>query len=114
MSDFGGLTDAEVIVKVADSLSISEFKLFQVAYEDWYQHAVSEREIERHFVRYLFKQEAPSWVRHYARNKEREIESNARACPSVCDVCVVGLFLLWASLIRYVPAITRKDAEIVA
>lgn len=114
MSESGGLTDAEVITKVADSLSISEFKLFKFAYEDWYQRTITERELELHFVRYLFKQEAPSWVRHYVRNKERELESDAGACSSVTCCCVVSLTLLWASLCRFVRGVIGQDAFFVA
>ncbi len=114
MPDCGGLTDAEMITKVADTLGISEFKLFESAYVDWYKRPASERELESYFVRYLFYQEAPSWVRHYARTKERELGPNGGICGPVLWFCVVNLLLLWAILIRCSLGITGKDTFLAA
>ena len=114
MPDFGALTDAEMITKVADSLGISEFKLFESAYVDWYQRPASERELEPYFVRYLFYQEAPTWVRHYARNKERELTPKEGVYLSAPCFLVVTLLLLSAALIRCALRITGKDAVLAA
>jgi hypothetical protein len=114
MPDFGALTDAEMIAKVAGSLGISEFKLFESAYADWYKRAASEHELELYFVRYLFYQEAPSWVRHYARNKAHELRSKEEVNWSVPCLYVVNLLLLWTALLRVSLRITRKDAVLAA
>lgn len=114
MSDFGALTDAEMITKVADSLGISEFKLFESAYTDWYQRAARERELEVYFVRYLFHQQVPCWVRHYARKKERELGATEDVLLSVPYWCAVNLLLLWATRIRGSLGITGSDAVLAA
>lgn len=114
MSDFSGLTDTEMITRVADSLGISEFKLFESAYAHWYERAASERELEPYFVRYLFYQEAPSWVRHYARNKEHELEPKEGGYWSVPCFYAANLLLLWTAHIRYSRGITGKDAVLAA
>lgn len=114
MSDFDALTDVEMITKVADSLGISEFKLFESAYADWHKRNANERELELYFVRYLFYRQAPTWVRHYARNKEHELGLNEAAYRSVPAFCIVNLLLYWKALIRCALGLTGKDAVLAA
>lgn len=49
-------------------LDVSEFRLFELAYQEWFGRAASESELERAFVPYLFFGELPCWVRHYNRS----------------------------------------------
>ncbi len=45
----------------------SEYEVFRRAYLDWYEQPAPDRRLVYHFVRYLFYQETPVWVRHYVR-----------------------------------------------
>lgn len=59
--------DVHMVLAASDALQIREINLFRLAYARWYGHPPSERAIERPFMRYLFTEQAPVWVRHFAR-----------------------------------------------
>ena len=59
--------DAWRVEVAAHRLGISEFELFETAYRDWHPHEPSIRELEKHFVKYLFTGIAPVWVRGFVR-----------------------------------------------
>ncbi len=59
--------DASLVHQAAGVLRIHEFMLFMLAYRQWYGSPGEVREIERHFMLYLYRRRAPVWVRHFAR-----------------------------------------------
>ncbi len=69
--------DARRVVLAATLLRIREFDLFSLAWRRWYGAPGTERDIERHFVAYMFRREVPSWVRQYC----REVVAQAKAGP---------------------------------
>lgn len=67
--------DVVAVVAAAEALNVREFKLFRVAYAWWFGRDGSDKDVERPFMRYLFTQQAPMWVRQFARevlDRERE------------------------------------------
>ena len=59
--------DASHVAAAACYLEVGEFRLFEMAWEDWHGEMPDEKTVERHFVRYLFHQTVPIWVRHFVR-----------------------------------------------
>jgi hypothetical protein len=71
--------DAQGVIDAAWTLRISEFDLFRLAHRRWYHREAEEKALEAVFARYLFRQEAPPWVRQYYR------EVLARAAAGTLD-----------------------------
>ncbi len=63
-----GLTDTEAVISAATYLKISEFELFETAYNLWFHRNGEVHSLEQHFVQYLFEGTVPFWVRHYLRH----------------------------------------------
>lgn len=59
--------DARMVRHAAAVLQLPEFGFFHVAHRRWFGDPASDREIEPHFVGYLFGRRVPLWVRHLAR-----------------------------------------------
>ena len=59
--------DTRHVAAAACYLQVGEFRLFELAWEDWHGEKADEKAVERHFVRYLFHQTVPIWVRHFVR-----------------------------------------------
>lgn len=57
----------EDVVSSAALLQISEFRFFHLAYERWFGHVLSDRDMEHIYVPYLFDSVVPYWVRHLVR-----------------------------------------------
>ena len=60
-------SDARHVAAAACYLQVGEFRLFELAWEDWHGETPDVKSVERHFVRYLFHQTVPLWVRHFVR-----------------------------------------------
>ena len=59
--------DAETVAAAAAALSISEFRLFHLAYQDWYGEKPRLELLEEAFQHYLTKTLVPLWVRNFSR-----------------------------------------------
>jgi hypothetical protein len=59
--------DVTAVVAAAEALNVREYSLFNVAYEWWFGRSAAEKEVERPFMRYLMTEQAPVWVRRFAR-----------------------------------------------
>lgn len=57
--------DVWSVLKVASVLSIGEFRVFEIAYEQWFGGKGDEKTIETYFIPYMFKDVVPVWVRHF-------------------------------------------------
>ncbi len=55
------------VLSSASLLSIGEFRVFEIAYEQWYGEAGDEKHIEKHFTSYMFNDIVPVWVRHFCK-----------------------------------------------
>lgn len=59
--------DIEEVLDVAAHLDIKEFEVFHLAYSWWHGHASTDTQIEPFFVRYMFDNVVPPWVRQFTR-----------------------------------------------
>ncbi|TVR98375.1 MAG: hypothetical protein EA406_07025 [Rhodospirillales bacterium] len=72
---FRASPDVIAVTAASNALDVREFKLFGLAYAWWFGHAGTDSDVERPFMRYLFTEQAPLWVRHFTRevlNRKRE------------------------------------------
>jgi hypothetical protein len=60
--------DIQEVLSTSALLEISEYCVFQIAYQRWHGEHAPERKLEVIFARYLFKEEVPLWVRHFTRH----------------------------------------------
>ncbi len=49
-------------------MDVSEYRLFELAYAEWFGLSATESELELTYILYLFHTNVPCWVRHYVRN----------------------------------------------
>lgn len=59
--------NAQAVAHTASLLQISEFEVFQLAYQRWFGRLADHREIDTSFSRYLIKAHVPLWVRAFTR-----------------------------------------------
>jgi len=59
--------DVVALLDAAAALEVTEFRFFELAFEDWHGRRASQPLIEKHFVAYMFAERVPTWVRQFAR-----------------------------------------------
>ena len=59
--------DSLLVLNAAAKLDTTEFKLFELAYEDWYGHLCNNKVMENYFSPYMFQNIVPFWVRAFCR-----------------------------------------------
>jgi len=59
--------DVWSVLRASALLSVGEFRVFEIAYEDWYGEAGEEKMIEKYFTGYMFSDIVPPWVRHFCK-----------------------------------------------
>jgi hypothetical protein len=59
--------DAQAVINTASLLHISEFEVFQLAYQRWFGYLAQHHEIDVLFSCYLIKANVPLWVRAFTR-----------------------------------------------
>ena len=69
--------DAGLVDTARTLLGVMDFEFFRLAWNDWHGGAADDRDLEPGFVRFLFRQEAPGYVRRFAR---RVLEDAALGC----------------------------------
>lgn len=76
MKDFNAHVPADVVavLDASAALEVTEFRLFELAWREWFGGRPDERRIERYFAAYMFADRVPHWVRSFAR---RILELNA-------------------------------------
>jgi len=60
-------TDVWQVLRTASLLAIPEFRVFEIAYKQWFGRGVNEQTIEQHYVGYMFDDDVPMWVRHFCK-----------------------------------------------
>jgi len=60
--------DERDVLSVSAILDITEFRVFELAYERWFGERGAEDVLERAFSRYMFNTVAPMWVRKFCRD----------------------------------------------
>ncbi len=73
--------DVRQVVAVSAILSISEFRVFELAHVWWYGSEGDEKTIEGHFLPYMFGDTVPPWVRSFTR-RVMDLQSQGRLDPA--------------------------------
>ena len=59
--------DESLVLETSSLLQITEFRLFELAYERWFGAQAPGEDMERQFCAYMFGAVVPLWVRQYCR-----------------------------------------------
>jgi len=59
--------DVRDVTAAAGILRAPEFEIFHLAFARWHGRKASDAQLEPLFVNYLFREQAPPWVRHFTR-----------------------------------------------
>lgn len=117
--------DSLDLLEAAAVLEVREFKLFELAYREWYGKEPLSRVIEVHFSNYMFNKVIPTWVRSYSRHvvelhKAGKLDPKAfgiyQPLPSkrliligrVFSTLLIFVFLAFLFLINKDPPITQS------
>ncbi len=105
--------DVVAILDASAALEVTEFRLFELAFHDWYGKKADESQIEKYFAAYMFVNRVPSWVRHFAR-KVLSLHAQGKLNPKsfgvwtrlpnarmrlVAKLYTVALFVVFVTLI---------------
>ena len=64
--------DPRLVTDAAAIIHLREFDLFRAAWQNWFGQPPDDEVLERFFVDYLFHQNVPFWVRHFANRVIRD------------------------------------------
>ncbi|MEN8233203.1 MAG: hypothetical protein ABFR35_11090 [Thermodesulfobacteriota bacterium] len=67
--------EAKLIGFAAGVLQISEYELFRIAYQVWFDHPISENRLDYLFKDYLANNDAPYWVNDFARKAHEKFKA---------------------------------------
>lgn len=59
--------DVWSVLRAASLLNVGEFRVFEIAYRQWYGNPGDEKHIEKYFIQYMFNDIVPVWVRHFCK-----------------------------------------------
>ncbi len=59
--------DAQQVEQAAAILNVSEFRLFELAYQDWFGVLAKENKLESAYMPYVVCGTVPCWLRHFSR-----------------------------------------------
>ena len=59
--------DARQVEDAAAILNVSEFRLFELAYQDWFGVLAKENNLESAYMPYVMSGTVPCWLRHFSR-----------------------------------------------
>ncbi len=59
--------DIADVLEAAALLQVTEFRIFELAYKEWFGRRPRPYIIERYFNDYMFNQAVPGWVTHFCR-----------------------------------------------
>lgn len=70
MKDFNAHISPDVVavLDASAALEVTEFRLFELAWRNWFGGRPDERRLERYFSAYMFAERVPHWVRNFARH----------------------------------------------
>ncbi|MCP3681649.1 MAG: hypothetical protein GY861_03070 [bacterium] len=66
------LTDMQLVAHIAGTYEISEFEVFRRASEHWHKGDIYKQD----FIRYLFEETIPYYVRHYCTTQQAKLEKD--------------------------------------
>ena len=73
------------VLDASSALEVTEFRLFELAFQDWYGKKADNLALEKYFAAYMFANRVPGWVRHFAR-KILKLQAEGRLDPKTFGV----------------------------
>lgn len=73
--------ELQELLDAASILDIGEFRLFELAYRDWYGTDADASRLEHDYARYMFGDDVPIWVRHYVRGVLKQAKQPQSCLP---------------------------------
>jgi len=67
--------ETKLIGFIAALLQISEYELFRIAYQHWFNHPISENRLDSLFKDYLANGEPPYWVNDFTRKAHEKFKA---------------------------------------
>ena len=67
--------EAKLVGFAASVLQISEYELFRIAYQKWFDHSISENRLDALFKDYLASTTVPYWVNDFARKAHEKFKA---------------------------------------
>lgn len=101
-------SDVADVLEAAALLEVTEFELFRIAYRRWFGADIRDRDLERHYLPYMFKSQVPPWVRQLSRTVIAEADADTLdprsygvlPRPLTMDMYQRGLrYFLWIAVI---------------
>ena len=82
MTDFNRHVPPDVlsVLDASAALEVTEFRLFELAWREWFGKRPDETRMEHYFAAYMFADRVPYWVRSFAR-KILELDAKGRLDP---------------------------------
>lgn len=74
--------DTHDIELTASVRQVTKFRIFELAYQDWYGSPPAEAAIEACFIAFLCDGDVPCWVRAYTRKTLRQCEEQGLKLPA--------------------------------
>ena len=59
--------DLIAVLDASSALEVTEFRLFELAFKDWFGKKADQAKMEKYFAAYMFAHRVPGWVRHFSR-----------------------------------------------
>ncbi len=114
--------DVYDVLESAALLDITEFRLFQIAYNWSFGRTATEEQIEAHYIPYMFEKVVPSWVQRFT-DQVLQMDAEGGVDPEVFGIFprestaqdrsrgrVYALYLVTACLTVYLLAELAVDA----
>ncbi len=77
--------DVQEVLDAAAVMQVTEYQVFQMAYERWFGKVAGVSDLEPYFIDYMFRERVPAWVRQFTR-LVTELERAGRLEPRALGV----------------------------
>ena len=67
--------ETKLIGFIAGLLQISEYEIFRIAHQRWFNHPISENRLDSLFKEYLATSDAPYWVNDFVRKAHEKFKA---------------------------------------
>ena len=73
--DFLVDNETKLVGFIAGILQISEYEIFRIAHQRWFNHPISENRLDSLFKEYLATSDAPYWVNDFVRKAHEKFKA---------------------------------------
>ena len=115
--DFLVDNETKLIGFIAGLLQISEYEIFRIAHQRWFNHPISENRLDSLFKEYLATSDVPYWVNDFVRKAHEKFKAGELHCKDygikrrVCDRrtkikgwIIISCLLIFLTIYSYIIA----------